>query len=489
MKGRGTRVLSPTDLKAVSGEEAKAKTHFVIVDAVGVCESDKTESRPLERKPGVSFGNLLTQVAMNDRSEDTLTSLASRLARLDRAILPDRRAELSVIAGGKTLAELSAALLRAFDPDAIAEAATGKPDASPAEVDPAQVAAAQQTLLTAACGPFDTPELREALAKARQELDQTIDVVTVDKVIHQGFDNGAKEKAAGLVAAFRAYLEAHKEEIAALQILYSRPYAQRLTEPMLKELEKTLRAENIAWNEETLWNAFAATRPDRVKGRTQAERFADLIPLGAFCLGATARARAVCRLRPRTLRVLAGGQKKRRARSSPPTSARGSDSSAITYRHQLDHRAGRFRLRPFQPARRTRQGAPAFRLRQLAYALLDELNEVLGSVSTLATVKSGKLFTFVTSGSRGWAKYYSELVNGRPAFLRVGNLDHDSISLDLRDIQRVNASSWCRGIQEQESNYRQIYSFGTANFVSLTLARRGYRSANEFEEGMASISM
>lgn len=41
---------------------------------------------------------------------------------------------------------------------------------------------------------------------------------------------------------------------------------------------------------------------------------------------------------------------------------------------------------------------------------------------------------FVTSGSRGWAEYYSEL---GAKFLRVGNLDHDSISLDLRDIQHV----------------------------------------------------
>ncbi len=49
-------------------------------------------------------------------------------------------------------------------------------------------------------------------------------------------------------------------------------------------------------------------------------------------------------------------------------------------------------------------------------------------------VKSGNLFSFVTSGSRGWAKFYSDK---GPVFLRMGNLDHDSISLDLRDIQRV----------------------------------------------------
>ncbi len=58
------------------------------------------------------------------------------------------------------------------------------------------------------------------------------------------------------------------------------------------------------------------------------------------------------------------------------------------------------------------------------------------------TVKSGKLFSFVTSGSRGWAKYYSE---SGSAFLRVGNLDHGSISLDLQDIQRVTPPSGAEG--------------------------------------------
>jgi type I restriction enzyme S subunit len=42
--------------------------------------------------------------------------------------------------------------------------------------------------------------------------------------------------------------------------------------------------------------------------------------------------------------------------------------------------------------------------------------------------------TFITSGSRGWAQYYS--ADG-PIFLRIGNLDHDTIALDLSDIQHV----------------------------------------------------
>ena len=86
MKGRGTRVLSPTDLQAVSGADARAKTHFVIVDAVGVCESDKTDSRPLEKKPTVALDKLLLGVALGKRDEDTLTTLAGRLARLEREL-------------------------------------------------------------------------------------------------------------------------------------------------------------------------------------------------------------------------------------------------------------------------------------------------------------------------------------------------------------------------------------------------------------------
>ncbi len=42
-----------------------------------------------------------------------------------------------------------------------------------------------------------------------------------------------------------------------------------------------------------------------------------------------------------------------------------------------------------------------------------------------------QLFPFVTSGSRGWASYYS---NSGPLFLRMGNLDHDTINLDLSQI-------------------------------------------------------
>ena len=284
MKGRGTRVLTPTDLQAVSGADARAKTHFVIVDAVGVCESDKTDSRPLERQRTIPFDKLLLGVALGKRDDDTLTTLAGRLARLDREISRDDAKALAGLAGGKPLSELAGTLLRAIDPDLIAAHAAGKPGASPAEVLPEKFAAAKTELVAAACAPFDSPEFRGALAAAKVQAEQVIDDVTIDKLVYKGFDAVAKKKAGHLLHSFRDYIRQHQAEITALQILYSRPFRQRLTEPMLKELEKKLRENHAAWTEDRLWDAFAVTAPGKVRGRSQAGRFADLVALVRFAL-------------------------------------------------------------------------------------------------------------------------------------------------------------------------------------------------------------
>ncbi|HEX7516311.1 MAG TPA: type I restriction-modification enzyme R subunit C-terminal domain-containing protein [Chthoniobacterales bacterium] len=284
MKGRGTRVLSPTDLQAVSGAEAQAKTHFVIVDAVGVCESDKTDSRPLDRKPTEKLESILIGVALGKRDEDTLTTLAARLARLEQALDTEEKSRITAATGGKTLSEMAGKLLQSVDPNAIAEKATGKPGAEPQEVSSEALAEARAALIAEACSPFDKPEVRDTLVRVKRESEQTIDVTTIDTVIASGFDAAAKDKAESLVNSFRDYIAAHQSEINALQILYSRPYKQRLTEPMLKELEKKLCDNHASWTEDRLWDAFAVTEPKKVKGRSQAGRFADLVALVRFAL-------------------------------------------------------------------------------------------------------------------------------------------------------------------------------------------------------------
>lgn len=284
MKGRGTRVLSPTDLQAVSGAEARAKTHFVIVDAVGVCESDKTDSRPLEKKPGVSFDKLMLGVAFGKRDEASLTSLAGRLARLDREISSEERTRISDHIKGGSLSGLANQLLRASDPDAIREHAQSKAKEQGRDEDyqptAQELTQAQQQLIDSACAWFDDSVFRELLNNIKQEAEQTIDKVTVDRVVSHGFDAEAKKKAESLTRSFREYIEENKAEIEALQVLYSRPYKKRITEEALKELEGKLKQAPQHWTPDSLWHAYQQTAPKKVQGHVK--RFTDLISLVRF---------------------------------------------------------------------------------------------------------------------------------------------------------------------------------------------------------------
>ena len=88
MKGRGTRTLDHDDLKKVSPSAVSGKTHYVIVDAVGVTHSLKTASQPLITKPSVPLRDLAMGVMMGAHDEDTVSSLAGRLARLNRQLDP-----------------------------------------------------------------------------------------------------------------------------------------------------------------------------------------------------------------------------------------------------------------------------------------------------------------------------------------------------------------------------------------------------------------
>ncbi|MGL4401859.1 MAG: DEAD/DEAH box helicase family protein [Luteolibacter sp.] len=118
MKGRGTRTIDPDALASVT-PDAGGKTRFVLVDAVGVTESDKTDSRPMESKPSVAFDKLLLGIAMGARDEATLTTVASRLARLDRMLSQADREEIAKVSGGHSVKQIAAAFIKATDPDEI----------------------------------------------------------------------------------------------------------------------------------------------------------------------------------------------------------------------------------------------------------------------------------------------------------------------------------------------------------------------------------
>jgi len=283
MKGRGVRVVSDTEMEQVN-PGIKRKTRYVIVDAVGVCERVQTESRPLEKKPTVSFEKLLDAAALGTTEVAAVESLAGRLIRLERRFDAEVEAEVVQTAKGQTLSQISKGMLAAIDPDEIlAQAKQGK--AEYVEPTDKEIREIREIRVKTALAPLaSNPELRNLLKKIQKAADQTIDIISRDTLIYAGPAQTSTQSGAQLASSFRQYIEQHKAEITALQILYSRPYKQRLTEPMLKDLEKKLRDNHAAWTEDRLWDAFAATAPGKVKGRSQAGRFADLVALVRFAL-------------------------------------------------------------------------------------------------------------------------------------------------------------------------------------------------------------
>ena len=515
MKGRGVRVVSDTEMEQVN-PGIKRKTRYVIVDAVGVCERVQTESRPLEKKPAVSFEKLLDAAALGTTEIAVVESLAGRLIRLERRFDAEVAAEVVQTAKGRTLAQISKGMLDAIDPDKVEEASrllmaeeqrrdasatlsvfpplnyfdpeapiaflsgdlphwrqegttyfvtfrladslpqeklkqwqaeraqwltehpepyseamrreyydqfpqrlqqwldagsgsgllslpeikplvedalrhfdgqryrlhefvvapnhvhalvspsaghtlseilhswksftaheilkvaaasrrlseslqsrdgsatlkvwqkesfdhivrspaslekfrdyirnhggsgcgsgsgSGVPPLSYSEPTAKQRRDAAATLIKSALAPLATnPDLRNLLKKIAKAADQIIDIISRDTLIYAGPAQATTQNHGEIAKSFREYIEQNRAEITALQLLYSRPYQQRLTEPMLKDLEKKLRDQHATWTEDNLWNAFASAQPGKVKGRSQAGRFADLVALVRFAL-------------------------------------------------------------------------------------------------------------------------------------------------------------------------------------------------------------
>jgi type I restriction enzyme R subunit len=192
--------------------------------------------------------------------------LASRLTRLDRQISDPERAKITKQADGKDLSALSSELLKAVDPDANAQLAVQQfnllPDQEPTDEQTHQV---EQQAMQAALKPFHNPKLRQAILDAKDSL-QVIDEVTQDQLLSAGHSKEAKEKAQTILANFRQFIEDHKDEIEALQILYSRPYRAGLRYGQVKELAEAVRRPPVAAPLERLWQAYEAVEPEKVKG-------------------------------------------------------------------------------------------------------------------------------------------------------------------------------------------------------------------------------
>lgn len=276
MKGRGVRVISDTDLQAVV-PGATTKDRFVIVDAVGVTETELQESPPLDRQPTVPLERLLRQVSFGIRDPDAISTVASRLTRLDRRLTDTQRTQLAVLAGGKTLRDIAGGIVSALDPDTQLEAARAAGEGAEPSVE--EIAAAQKSLLDEAVAPLaHSPELRERIADARRSLEIAIDEVSADVVLEAGYSKEAKDRARETVESWERFCEEHRDEIAALQVLYSQPYTRRLTFAEIRELADAIGLPPRGWTPDRLWEAYEALDGSKVRG-SGPRVLADLVSL------------------------------------------------------------------------------------------------------------------------------------------------------------------------------------------------------------------
>ena len=267
MKGRGVRTISPTDLKGVT-PNAEVKNRFYLIDAVGVTESKKTISQPLERKKSVSFKRLLEDVAGGAIDEDTLSTLAGRISRLEANLEKSDIQKVQELTQGKTLSKIANEIMDTIDYDLI-ENKTEK------EID---------QLRDEAVKPFNQPVLRQLLLDLSIKSKLVIDVYSTDEVITSEF---SLKKAQDTIKSFKDFIEQNKDKIDALSIIYNTQYKTRhLTYEKIRELSNKLATEIPPLEITGIWHAYKLIEQDKVKNtKDPAKLLTNLVQLVRFAIG------------------------------------------------------------------------------------------------------------------------------------------------------------------------------------------------------------
>lgn len=282
MKGRGCRVLSSTEFRNVT-PDAQDKLRYVLVDAVGVTEHEFSDSPPLDRQPTVPLKTVLEAAASGNSQVEVVSTLASRLARLDRVMSPGVRSQIEEILGAP-LQTLVQTLVQAVDPDAIHEAASkasgGVDEDSPEFALAASEIAGQ--MREASIQPLFDQELRLLLLRAQEDSEIIIHDAGQDELIHAGASPEAADKARETIRSFQQYLHENRDEITSIQMLYTRRRGQSPTLKDLKQLAAAIQQPPRAWTTERLWQAYQTLEKDKVKGAGR--QAADLVSLVRFAL-------------------------------------------------------------------------------------------------------------------------------------------------------------------------------------------------------------
>lgn len=233
----------------------------MIIDAIGVEQSQKTDSHPLEKAPSLSIKDVLQNITLGqDTSEAMLSTLANRLIRLDRQINDKEKVQFSAKAEGLSINQLVKKLLNAHDPDTLEEIEhkihVEKIGEAPLSIQ-AAIEAEKQALIDDAVRVFYSPELKDFIIDVHKKYEQVVDRVNIDTITHSGWAKDAEAIATATIQDFTAWIESHKNEITALQIFYNQPYRRReLTYSMIKQVFETLKLEQPTLTPMRVWQAY-----------------------------------------------------------------------------------------------------------------------------------------------------------------------------------------------------------------------------------------
>ena len=127
------------------------------------------------------------------------------------------------------------------------------------------------------------PDLRARIIELRRAHDRVIDEVSADVLLdaHGVVDT---DRAKSIVDSWRAYLDEHRSEITAIQIV-DEAKQRRLSFDDIKTLADRIARPPYNWTPDIIWNAYAAIDVEH-RGHTATHRtVADLVSLIRFTLG------------------------------------------------------------------------------------------------------------------------------------------------------------------------------------------------------------
>jgi len=277
MKGRGVRVMKNDEFMSVT-PDASAKERFVIVDAVGVCESEElNETRPLEQNPSLSFEKLLKSLQYGKPTKELVSSLVSRLARLQKKLTEEQTKEIKKITNGKTLQDYARNFIEAIDEDKILTQTIKELGYKPTK---AQIEEISEKRMNESLKDFiGNSNLIERLPEIKKETEIIVDEVSVDEVLEAQYSEIATAKAKELVSSFKEFIKKNKKELVAIEIFYNKG---KLHWGDLKELYEKIKAPPYVLTPSKLWQAYRQLEEQRVKGRVSDRQIANFISLLRF---------------------------------------------------------------------------------------------------------------------------------------------------------------------------------------------------------------